>query len=160
MVIELEKATVEQAEKWLELQKEAYAPLLEKYQDYETSPATETLERVIERMRAPQRDHFFITKDGEFVGGVRTARWAGIPRYHLGGIFILPRFQGLGIGQIAMRLVEALYPEANSWELDTILQEKRNLYFYEKLGYRREGEENAINDKLTLVFYKKILKHY
>jgi hypothetical protein len=32
-----------------------------------------------------------------------------------------------------------------------VLQEKRNLNFYEKLGYRREGEEHVINDMLTLV---------
>jgi len=157
MKIELKKITTADAPKWLELQVEAYTPFLEKYQDYETSPAAETLERVVERMNASFREHFFILMDGEIVGGVRTALWTGTTRYRLGGIFILPRFQDLGIGQIAMNLVEALYPNATSWELDTLLQEKRNIHFYEKLGYRREDEEQIVNDKLTLVFYKKYL---
>ena len=156
-MVELQKITVEQAPKWLEMQIEAYTSLLEKYQDHEISPAAETLERVIERMGVPFREHFFILKDGEIVGGVRTAWWTGTTRYRLGGIFILPRFQNMGIGQIAMQLAESRYPDATTWELDTLLQEPRNLHFYEKLGYRREGEENVVNDKLTLVFYKKYL---
>ncbi len=156
-MVRLQKVTQEQAEIWLELQIEAYLPLLEKYQDHETSPATETFGRIVERLNRSDGEHFFILKDGEAVGGVRVAWRAESARYRLGGIFVLPRFQNLGIGGIAMQMVEARYPDAASWELDTILQEKRNLHFYEKLGYRREGAENVVNDKLTLVSYKKYL---
>ena len=42
-----------------------------------------------------------------------------------------------------------------NWELDTILQEEGNCHLYEKMGYHRTGETKRINDKLTLVFYKK-----
>ena len=157
MQIELQKLSVSDAQKWLELQIEAYMPLFEKYQDHETSPACETLDRIVERMGLSFLEHFFILKDDEIVGGVRTAWWPDTTRYRLGGIFILPQFQDFGIGQIAMNLVESCYPDATSWELDTLLQEKRNLHFYEKLGYRREGEEHVVNDRLTLVFYKKYL---
>ena len=155
MNIELQKLNPSDAPKWLALQIEAYTPLLEKYQDYETSPAAETLEQQIERISSPFRDYFFILKDGDVVGGVRTAWWADTIRYRLGGIFILPAFQNAGIGQIVMRMVESMYPNASTWELDTLLQEPRNLHFYEKLGYRREGTAHIVNDKLTLVFYKK-----
>lgn len=158
MKIELQKCALTDAPKWLELQIETYSPLLEKYQDYEISPATETLERVIERMEGPSREYFFILKDGEIVGGVRTAWWINTTRYRLGGIFVLPQFQNSGVGQIAINLAEARYPDATTWELDTVLQERRNLHFYEKLGYRREGGEQAVNDKMSLVFYKKYLQ--
>ena len=40
-------------------------------------------------------------------------------------------------------------------ELDTILQEKKNCYLNEKMGYRRMDEQEGINDRLTLVFYEK-----
>ena len=157
MKIELQKTTVEQAPKWLEMQIEAYTPYLEIYHDYDVNPAAETLERVIERMNAPCQEHFFIVKDGEVAGSVRTGWWPDTTRYRIGGILILPRFQNRGIGQVAMNLVESRYPNATTWELDTLLQEKRNLHFYEKLGYQREGGESVVNDKLTLVFYKKYL---
>ena len=41
------------------------------------------------------------------------------------------------------------------WELDTILQEPKNCYLYEKMGYRQTGKKNVINERLTLVFYEK-----
>ncbi|MCL2402034.1 MAG: tRNA (adenine(22)-N(1))-methyltransferase TrmK [Oscillospiraceae bacterium] len=155
MKIELQKLTIADAPQWHKLQVEAYAPLLEKYQDHETSPAAESLTQVIARISAPSREHFFILKDGEIVGGVRTAWQLDTTRFRLGGIFILPRFRDMKIGQIAMNLVEARYPDAETWELETILQEERNIHFYEKLGYRRVGEEVVVNSNMTLVSYIK-----
>ncbi|MCL2409306.1 MAG: GNAT family N-acetyltransferase [Oscillospiraceae bacterium] len=155
MKIELQKLTIADAPKWHKLQVEAYAPLLEKYQDHEISPASESLEQIVERMKAPFRDHFFVLKDGEVTGGVRTAWLTGATRYGLSGIFILPRFRDMGIGQIAMNLVAARYPDAETWELETILQEELNIHFYEKLGYKRVGEENVVNENMTLVSYIK-----
>ena len=35
------------------------------------------------------------------------------------------------------------------------LQEQKNCYLYEKLGYRKTGKTQIINEKLTLVFYEK-----
>ena len=54
-------------------------------------------------------------------------------------------------------MIEDLYPNATSWELDTILQEPRLLHFYEKLGYVREGEEKVINEKMSTVSYRKLM---
>ena len=155
MKIELQKLTITDASQWHKLQVEAYAPLLEKYQDHETSPAAESLSQVVERMSSACREHFFILKDGEISGGVRTAWWPDTTQYRLGSIFILPRFRDMGIGQIAMSLVETRYPNATTWELDTVLQEERNIHFYEKLGYKRVGEESVVNSNMTLVSYIK-----
>lgn len=41
------------------------------------------------------------------------------------------------------------------WELDTILEEEANCYLYEKMGYYKTGKVEKVNDKLTLVYYKK-----
>ena len=157
MPITLQKCTLADAPTWLAMQVETHTDYLTKYQDHEINPAAETLERVIKRMDVDYRDHFFILQDGNIVGGVRTAWYRGTTRYRLGGLFILPQYQNQGIGQIVVPLAESLYPNATSWELETLLQEPRNLHFYEKLGYRREGEPTIINDKLSLVFYKKHL---
>ena len=42
-----------------------------------------------------------------------------------------------------------------NWELDTILQESKNCHLYEKMGYRRTGKTEVINERLTLTFYEK-----
>ena len=69
-------------------------------------------------------------------------------------IFIMPQYRNHGIAQKAIRAVEELHGGSN-WELDTILQEKTNCYLYEKMGYYKTGKTEVINDKMTLVFYKK-----
>ena len=33
--------------------------------------------------------------------------------------------------------------------------EKGNLYLYEKMGYKQTGKTEVINERLTLVFYRK-----
>ena len=68
MNISLQRISSCDAAKWLELQIEAFTPLLVKYQDYEISPAMESLEYVANRINAPCRYHFLILNDGDIVG--------------------------------------------------------------------------------------------
>lgn len=49
-----------------------------------------------------------------------------------------------------------MFPQATSWELATILGEAGNCYLYEKMGYNQTGDSKTINDKTTLIFYKKV----
>ena len=51
--------------------------------------------------------------------------------------------------------VEALYPQANSWELDTIKEEAKLCHLYEKMGYKRTGKEEALQDNMVIVYYSK-----
>ena len=39
--------------------------------------------------------------------------------------------------------------------LDTILQEEGNCYLYEKLGYKRTGKIEHINERMDIVYYEK-----
>ena len=54
-----------------------------------------------------------------------------------------------------MKRIESLYPEAIVWELDTILQEEKNCYLYEKMGYKQTGVLKQISDAMTIVAYEK-----
>lgn len=38
-----------------------------------------------------------------------------------------------------------------------ILQEAGNCHLYEKMGYRRTGEEHIVNESMTIVSYEKVL---
>jgi len=53
-----------------------------------------------------------------------------------------------------MEEAECIHGSEN-WELDTILEEAGNCYLYEKMGYRKTDKVEKINEKMTLVFYKK-----
>ncbi len=69
-------------------------------------------------------------------------------------IFIMAEYRGKGYAQAAMRAAEELHG-AENWALDTILQEKGNCHLYEKMGYRRTGEEQVINERMTIIGYEK-----
>lgn len=134
-----------------DVQTKAFQPLLEKYLDYETNPANEPINRLFEKI---QYSSFFkIIVDQKCVGGIRIA--VKNKSYWISPIFILPEFQGKGIAQQAIRQVEQLFTKYNIWELQTILQEQGNCYLYEKLGYERTDFEQVVNERMTLVGYKK-----
>ncbi|MBS4178348.1 GNAT family N-acetyltransferase [Lederbergia citrea] len=157
MEIKLEKATDADAKSIFDIQIKAFMPLLEKYKDYETNPANETIDRVIMRINNPDGGFFKILVDEILVGAICVYWKAGTTQYWISPMFILPAYQGRGIAQKAMRLVEKMFPQATSWELATILEEERNCYLYEKMGYIKTDLSKKLNERTTLVFYKKIM---
>lgn len=154
MKVSLVRASLENAKEIWQMQKESFAGLLEKYQDFETNPASESLERVLWKLNQPNTYFYFIQLDGQNVGAVRVVDSKDETRKRISPIFVLPKFQNIGIAQKAIIAIEEIHGYKN-WELDTILQEKGNCYLYEKMGYRTTGKTKIINDKLTLIFYQK-----
>lgn len=153
MNIELVRATTEDASQLWEMQVKSFRALLDKYQDYDTNPASEPLEKMVHRLRQKETFYYFIVADEAKVGAIRVIdKQAG--KKKISPLFILPEHQNRGIAQKAMKLCEDIHGRDN-WELDTILQEEGNCYLYEKMGYHRTGKREMINDKMTLVFYEK-----
>ncbi len=155
MEIELLRAGVDDAGEIHAMQLEAFRELLDRYQDFETSPGCEKVEKVEARLRQDFTYYYFICQGAQKVGAVRVVdkKEEGINK-RISPIFILPQFQGWGIAQRAIRICEEIHGAAG-WELDTILQEKKNCYLYEKMGYVTTGKTRVVNDRLTLVFYQK-----
>ncbi len=153
--MELVRIKIEDAHKLWEMQVEAFRDLYQRYQDTETSPATENVDKIITRLRQPFTYYHYIQENGENLGAIRVVdkKDKSIPK-RISPIFIMPQYRNHGIAQKAIRAVEELHGSSN-WELDTILQEKANCYLYEKMGYYKTGKTEVINDKMTLVFYKK-----
>jgi len=150
--ISLWKASIEDAGELLELQKEIFMPLYEKYHDHETSPVTQTMERFLTRFE--RGEYYKITYEGQLAGSVSVyQKTPGLMRLHI--INIRDAYQNKGIAQEVMTRLELMYPEAEAWELGTILSEERNCYLYEKMGYEQHGDLQVINDKMTLVSYRK-----
>ena len=152
----IQKATIEDATLIHSIQLEAFKPLLDKYQDFDTSPANETIQRTIERLQQKQTDYYLIIYDKITVGAIRIVRKDN-RRYRVSPIFILPEYQGKGIASATMQVVESLYEDAMVWELDTILEEQKLCGLYEKLGYCKTGKVTKINERMTIVFYEKEL---
>lgn len=136
------------------MQVEAFSDMLEKYQDYELSPATEDVDRVIARFEQPETTYFFIVADDRNVGAIRVVDKQDESRKRISPIFIMKDFRNKGYAQQAILEAERLFGSDN-WSLDTILQEKGNIHLYEKLGYERVGQPERINERMDIVFYEK-----
>ena len=155
MKVQFIRATAKDAERIWKMQIESFSRLLDKYQDFDTNPASEPIENVIWRLQQSNTYFYFIKVDENIVGGIRIIDdLKDNVRKRISPIFILPQFQNQGIAQKAIVKAEELHGSM-IWELDTILQEKGNCHLYEKMGYHQTGKTKVVNERMTLVGYQK-----
>ena len=150
----LKKATREDIETIWKMQVEAFTEFLDKYQDFDMSPATESLEKIIDKFEQPWTTYYYIVENDIVVGAVRIVNKNDGSRKRISPIWIMGEFRNKGYAQQAMIELENIYG-SDHWCLDTILQEKGNLHLYEKMGYVQTGKVEHINEKLDIVFYEK-----
>lgn len=153
-MVTLRLATSEELEKIWKMQVEAFAELLEKYKDYELSPASEGIDKIEARFAQEGSAYYFIEAEGADVGVIRIVDRKDGTRKRISPLWIMPFYRGRGYAQEAIRAAEDIYG-SHHWELDTILQEKGNLYLYEKMGYHQTGKTARINERMDIVFYEK-----
>ena len=155
MEVTVSRATIDNAKELHAMQVEAFKELLEKYQDFDTSPANENMEKVEARLKQDFTFYYFICIGQQKAGAIRIVdQKENGKNKRISPLFILPEFQGKGIAQKAIRLCEEMHGNEN-WELETILQEPKNCHLYEKMGYCQTGKTEVINERLTLTFYEK-----
>ncbi|MCR4927477.1 MAG: GNAT family N-acetyltransferase [Lachnospiraceae bacterium] len=131
--IKLKPVVKEDIETVWKMQLEAFTELLEKYQDFEISPATEDLDKVITRYEQPWTNYYFIMANDEKAGVIRVVDKKDGSRKRISPIWIMKEYRNKGYAQQAILEAEKIYGP-DHWCLDTILQEKGNLNLYEKLG--------------------------
>ena len=91
--------------------------------------------------------------DGQTIGVVLTFQREVGYRW-LGCLCLSPAHQGKGYGSQAIRLLEARYPDARRWGLDTPTQKTQNLHFYRKAGYVAIAESEPFPGFKLTVFQK------
>ena len=152
--VTLRKAAREDIGKVWKMQVEAFRGILEKYRDYDTNPAAESVERVTARFDMPGSIYYFIEVEGEDVGVIRVIDNKDGTRKRISPLWIMPEYRGKGYAQLAMKEAERIHG-ADNWSLDTILQEKGNIHLYEKMGYHQTGRIDHIKEGMDIVYYEK-----
>lgn len=140
-----------EARRLLEIQTEAFAEDLVRYEDYDTSPVNESIERLLRKVASFY--HYTIWLGDEIIGGA-DVRDLKENRYRLNRVFLSHEYQNKGLGSKIMELIESEFPSAIEWSLDTPYLNTRNHHFYEKLGYKKVGQ-HQISAKLLLIDYVK-----
>jgi len=154
--ISLVEADLKDCQQILDMQIESFKSLLQKYQDYDTNPAAESLEHIQHRMAQNFTDYYFIHLNDQKIGVIRVVA-AENDVFKISPIFILPEFQGKGYAKQAILKMEMRYPNARKWELATIKQEVGLCRFYESLGYKVTGRKTPIKTDMTIIGYSKNL---
>ena len=150
----LKKATEDDMKTIWKMQVRAFSDLLEKYRDYETSPAAEGFEKVLARYRQPWTTYYFILVQDEAVGAIRIVDKKDGSRKRISPVWIMPEHRNKGYAQAAITAAEQIYG-ASHWCLETILQEAGILHLYEKMGYHQTGRIDRINDRMDIVCFEK-----
>ena len=93
--MKLARVKIQDAEKLWKMQIVAFQDLYAKYQDSETSPATETLEKTIIRLGQSFTYFYYIVVDDTIVGAMRVIDHKEERKYKfLSPIFIMKEFRG------------------------------------------------------------------
>lgn len=153
-IVKLNPIVEEDIELVWKMQVDAFSELLEKYKDFDMSPAAEKMDKINARFKQPWTTYYFILADDEKVGVIRVVDRKDGSRKRISPIWIMQEFRNKGYAQQAILEAERIHG-SNHWCLDTILQEKGNLYLYEKLGYHQTGRIDKINDRMDIVYYEK-----
>jgi ribosomal protein S18 acetylase RimI-like enzyme len=146
----IEQAQLTDASEILALQKLAYLSEAEICQDYTIPPLTQTLEEIEHEFQT--QTFLKVVLDGKTIGSVRAYLQEGT--CYIGRLIVHPDFQNQGIGAKLLREIEERFAHARRYELFTGEKSERNLYFYQKLGYRIFRKEK-LTGKVPLVFLEK-----
>lgn len=93
---------------------------------------------------------------GETLIGVAITIETAPGTRRLGCLCLPPKWQGRGYGAQALQLLEAMYPTAKTWMLDTPADSERNRHFYEKAGYRVVGESTPPGAPTLVLLEKQV----
>jgi len=137
----------------LALQKVAYRQEAEICNDYSIPPLTQKLSELEEELK---KKVILITEiDGVIVGSVRAEAKKGT--CFIGRLIVYPDFQNHGIGTSLLTEVEKKFKDSIRYELFTGAESKKNLYLYQKSGYRIFKAEK-LSDKVNIVYLEKYIE--
>ena len=138
--------------------RQAFRPLFERYHDTQTNPYLESLANLEDKFQRPSNYFSFIEVNDETVGVVRVILADDQHAAIISPLLILPKFQGHGYAQAAMKTVEQRFPQVHRWQVDTIEEEPKLIHLYEKMGYQRIPDKRSkIKDAMHIIFFEKLL---
>jgi GNAT superfamily N-acetyltransferase len=152
--MKINRAVLEDAGTILQLQKRAYLSEAKIYNDYGIPPLTQTLEEINQDFL--HQVFLKAVEDGDIIGSVRAYLEKGT--VFIGRLIVEPEHQNQGIGTMLIQSIEKYFTTATTsadrYELFTGHKSLRNLYLYQKLGYR-QFKRIAVNNLLMMVFLEK-----
>jgi ribosomal protein S18 acetylase RimI-like enzyme len=146
----IDRASVDESEEILALQKIAYVSEAEIINDFSIPPLRQTMGEILSEFK--HQVFLKVTLEQKIVGSVRC--YLEGETCHIGKLIVHPRHQNLKIGTRLLLAAEQHFPNARRFELFTGQKSAKNLHIYRKNSYRI-FKNQRISDRLTLVFLEK-----
>ncbi len=150
-VVEITRATIDDAQAILGLQRLAYQCEAQRYNDYSLPPLTETPSQLQQEF---DRSVFLKAIGIDGICGSVRARDDGTTCF-IGRLIVHPTRRRRGIATRLMAEIEASFPYVARYELFTGYKSQGNLELYDKLGYRVFREDQPEQGP-KLVFLEKL----
>lgn len=154
--ISLVSVTIADVQEILKIQQQGFKEYLQKYQDHDTNPCNDSIEKTTKRLNDSNFLYYFIVLNSNKIG-IITVYKNSVDHYNLARIVILPQFQNNGYGKKAIKILEEIHKNVQQWSLDTIKQEEKLNNLYKSLGYQEIGKTKKIKEGMDLIFYTKIV---
>ena len=150
----IKNANISDASELLKLQKLAYQSEALIYNNYRIPPLIQTIEEVEDKFE----DHIYlkVVDNGRIIGSIR-GNVLDSRSVYIGRLIVHPDYQNLGIGAKLIEEIEASYPGFNRFELVTGYKSRKNIYFYQKMGYKIFKKELCPSGVYLLYLEKIIL---
>ena len=146
----IEVANAKDAQAILDLQKLAYQSEAAITGDYTIPPLVQSLEQMEQDFQ--KQVVLKATVDGKIVGSVRA--YAQDRTCYIGRLIVHPDCQNQGLGKQILKAIEDHFGAVDRYELFTGEKSERNLYFYQKMGYRIFRSEK-MSDLVTIAYMEK-----
>ena len=147
----IERASVENAEEILALQRVAYISEAEIINDFTIPPLQQKIDEIL--LEFNHQIFLKIEVENKIIGSARIYEDRGT--CYIGKLIVHPDYQNNGIGTKLLHEAEKQFPNAKRYELFTGQKSQKNLHIYGKNGYRA-FKEKKVSEKLTLVFLEKV----
>lgn len=150
--VKILKADVQDAEEILKVQKLAYLSEAELYNDYDIPPLAQTIDSLKEQFKT----HLILKAvlDNKIIGTVRANEESGV--CYVGRLAVHPDYQNKGIGTSLMRDIEK-YFTPRYFELFAGTKSEKNIYLYQKLGYRTYKTAKYECGDIEIFYMRKII---
>ena len=150
----IRNANISDASELLKLQKLAYLSEAVIYNNYRIPPLIQTLEDVEDKFE----NHIYlkVVDNGRIIGSIR-GNVLDSRSVYIGRLIVHPDYQNQGIGAKLIEKIEASYPGFNRFELVTGYKSRKNIYFYQKMGYKIFKKELCPSGVYLLYLEKIIL---
>lgn len=108
---------------------------------YKDAFTEESLNKSVERIsNPPSGEHLFVAKvNDKIVGICRIIKHE--EKNQLQSMYILPEFQGKGIGTLLWEEVKRLFDPAKDTFVNVAIYNKNAIDFYKKLGFKETGKQ-------------------